>query len=219
MRRLPSKPTFQVLFLFKKKSCCSQSSWSSLVFLTKSLLYKSGPVRARGSHFLLGYRLSTLALSQFQFDEFHRTVFFSDHKTPKYNLSGPFLRRDIQRKTSQKVIDSSDFLLFPLWHKSGPEKGGVLVQRTTLDPKFILSADRKAQQNHTTQRAGQVPASAAIIPQSPGRFSPLLPLSVSLPLSLSLSPAVQSQRWRCCVTGKGADPDQPPLPLHCSHTH
>lgn len=93
------------------KSCCSQLSWSRasvFVYLfllnkqtKKSLLYQSGPVRARGSHFLLGYRLSTLALSQFQSINFTARC-FSDHKAPQCDLSAAFLRRDIQRKSLSK---------------------------------------------------------------------------------------------------------------------
>lgn len=112
-------------------------------------------------------------------------------------------------------------LIHPTFASTPPvtqEKGGVLVQRTTLDPKKTVSAQSKGGKggNHT---AKQLPALRGVHPCGPpGRFAPILPPSGSRLAALPPSPAVQSRRWRHCVTGKGADPDQQPLPLHCSLT-
>lgn len=109
--------------------------------------------KARGSHFLLDCRLSTLALSQFQSMDL-RAQFLLKHAE---NVSSPvrFCTGTSRGRAFQKVIDSSDFLLFPLWHKSGPEKGGVLVQRTTLDPKKYSLCGRKSEtKTKKTQSAG-----------------------------------------------------------------
>lgn len=122
-----------------------------------------------------------------------------------------------KQRSAQKVIDSSDFLLFPPCDTR--EKGGVLVTEDNFgSEKDTASAEAKGAKNAETARREWLPASAAFTPQSAGRFSPILPPSGSRLPSRPPSPAVQSRRWRCCVTGKGADPHQPPLPLHCSHT-
>jgi len=77
--RLPSKSTFQVFLLGQKSSFSHLILKTEWLFLLPSLLYKSGPDQARGSHFLLGCRLSKLALSRFQSIDFQAVFFASKH--------------------------------------------------------------------------------------------------------------------------------------------
>lgn len=140
-------------------------------------------------------RLSTLALSQIPVDGSQSTVqifLFFLQNTPDQDLSGPVRQRDIQRQSAQKVIDSSDFLLFPPCDtRAGPEKGGVLVQRTTLDPRKYSVCGWKSQNKNKEHggRGGYLRLRQSP-PSPPGRFSPLLPLSGSLLLPLSSLPLV-----------------------------
>lgn len=113
-------------------------------------------------------------------------------------------------------------LIHPTFASTPPvtqEKGGVLVQRTTLDPEKKQPRHNRRAAKGGNREAEQLPALRGVHRCGPpGRFAPILPPSGSGLAALPPSPAVQSRRWRCCVTGKGADPDQQPLPLHCSRT-
>lgn len=113
-------------------------------------------------------------------------------------------------------------LIHPTFASTPPvtqEKGGVLVQRTTLDPEKKQSRHNRRAVKGGNHTAKHLPTLSGVHPCGPpGRFAPILPPSGSRLAALPPSPAVQSRRWRHCVTGKGADPDQQPLPLHCSLT-
>lgn len=109
-------------------------------------------------------------------------------------------------------------LIHPTFASTPPvtqEKGGVLLQRTTLDP------EEKKQSRHNRRAANGGNHASKQLPallRFPRQIRPdLAALWLSSRCSPS-SPPVQSRRWRHCVTGKGADPDQQPLPLHCSRT-
>lgn len=168
----------------------SRTTTSLFFFFTNQALSK-----ARGSHFLLG--LSAVHTcpqpNSSRWISKHSSDFSSFlQNTPDQDLSGPVRQRDIQRKSAQKVIDSSDFLLFPPCDtRAGPEKGGVLVQRTTLDPRKYSVCGWKSQNKNKEHggRGGYLRLRQSP-PSPPGRFSPLLPLSGSLLLPLSSLPLV-----------------------------
>lgn len=167
-----------------------KSRTTTSLFFTNQALSK-----ARGSHFLLG--LSAVHTcpqpNSSRWISKHSSDFSSFlQNTPDQDLSGPVRQRDIQRQSAQKVIDSSDFLLFPPCDtRAGPEKGGVLVQRTTLDPRKYSVCGWKSQNKNKEHggRGGYLRLRQSP-PSPPGRFSPLLPLSGSLLLPLSSLPLV-----------------------------
>lgn len=182
------------------KAFTSQSRVSCSIQLlqisTNSTVHRSGPVRARGSHFLLGSRSSTLAFSSLWLMNYKAPFFFHEN-TP--NASGPSVYRKIQKKTAQKVIDSSDFLLlFPCDTRAVPEKGGVLVQRTTLNTtkRTTVWTDRNTKGDST-----EGGLSTSVRGGVPPVLRPFLPVLAALSLSSSLplcrAVAVLCYRKRC----------------------
>ena len=140
-------------------------------------------------------RLSTLALSQIPVDGSQSTVqiflfFFQTHPiriSPVRFGSGTSRGRALKRSLIHPTFFSSP----PCDTRAGPEKGGVLVQRTTLDPRKYSVCGWKSQNKNKEHRGrGGYLRLRQSPPSPPGRFSPLLPLSGSLLLPLSSLPLV-----------------------------
>lgn len=191
-------PHFKSGFSFKILPLCC---WS---FLTKNLLHKWG-LSEPGVHTsssAAGWPHLPLARSS-------RCV--SYETAPTHELPAPFQRRDVQRRT-RKVIDSSDFLLFPPVAQERSGEGRGVSTEDNFGAKIF--SQRSVRRNKNTQRgSGRNTFVCRCRPPVPG---PFLAALAALRLASSLSHQPFSQR--CCVTGKGAEPDQPPLPLHRAHT-
>lgn len=110
---------------------------------------------------------------------------FSDQNTPKCDLSGPVLRRDIQRKSPQKVIDSSDFLLFPpVTQERSREGRGVRTEDNFRSEKYSLCGQKELNGN---TRHGHGDKYLRVRQSSPSLPGPFLPSLAALRLSSSLS--------------------------------
>lgn len=116
----------------------------------------------------------------------------SGSKPPNRELSGPFLQPDTQRKNAQKVIDSSDFLLFhPVTQERSGEGRGVSTTGTLGPKKQALWTEKRGK--HGIQRAGLNTYVCGNHPTSPRAVSPRSCRSCR-PLTLfsSLAPSLSS---------------------------
>lgn len=180
-------------------------------------LHKSGPDQACDSYFLFGCRLSTLSNKiPSNGSQKGRSFDFKSRNATK-KKEGASRVRDVQlRRSAKNVIDSSDFRLYPSCDTR--EGRGVGTEDNFGSEKYCLGTIEGRQKAEITRRNSYLRRAAFAPAVPPGRFAPILPPSGSRLAALPPSPALQSRRWRHCVTGKGADPDRQPLPLHCSRT-
>ena len=155
---------------------------------------ESGPVLSPGSHFLL--RQLHTCLHSNPVDGFHSPGFYPPSS---HEHSGAFLPRDLQRKSSPKghwfIRLSSP--LPPVTQERSGEGRGVSTRSNFGSDKFSPPRPEKPNRGGEHREAGWLPAFAAISPPSPGRFSPLLPLSPSLFLPLSLRPFSRAVAGLC----------------------